>query len=113
MRAKDVMTSDVVTVDPEMDVTTVAKILLDHHISAVPVVDAHGHVLGVVSEGDFMRRSECDPGRSWWLSLVADRTARFVHRRGTRAKDIMTQDVISVSEEASLSEVARSSSLNT
>ena len=107
MQAKDVMTPDVITVDPEMDVTTVAKILLNHRISAVLVADEHGHVVGVVSEGDLMRRSERDPGRSWWLSLVADRTARFVHRSDTRAKDIMTHDVISIREEASLSDVAR------
>ena len=107
MQAKDIMTPDVITVDPEMDVTSVAKILLNHRISAVLVVDEHGRVVGVVSEGDLMRRSERDPGHSWWLSLVADRTAKFAHRQGTRAKEIMTHDVISTGEAASLSEVAR------
>ena len=107
MQAKDVMTPDVITIDPEMDVTAVAKILLNHRISAVLVVDEHGHVVGVVSGGDLMRRSERDPGRSWWLSLVADRTVKFVHRHDTRARDIMTHDVISTREGASLSDVAR------
>jgi CBS domain-containing protein len=106
MQAKDVMTPDVITVDPEMDVTTVAKILLNHRISGVLVVDEHGQVIGVVSEGDLMRRSERDPGRSWWLSLVADRTAKFVHRQSARAKDVMTHDVIYIGKEASLSEIA-------
>ena len=107
MLARDIMTEDVISIDREMDVTSIAKILLDHRISAVPVVDEHGCVVGVVSEGDLMRRSGRDPGRSWWLSLVADRTTNFVHRHGTRAADIMSRDVISVSEEASLSDVAR------
>ncbi len=107
MQAKDVMTTNVVTVDPESDVATVARILLDRRISAVPVVDRDGRVMGIVSEGDLMRRSECARGRSWWLSLVADTTAKFIHTHGTRAKDVMTHDIVSVEEEASLSEVAR------
>ena len=49
MQAKDIMTPDVITVDPEMDVTSVAKILLNHRISAVLVVDEHGRVVGVVA----------------------------------------------------------------
>ncbi|HML90844.1 CBS domain-containing protein [Methyloceanibacter sp.] len=107
MRAKDVMTTDVITIDPEVDVTSVAKILLDHRISAVLVSNENGDVLGVVSEGDLMRRSERDPGRSWWLSLAANSTDRFVRRHGTRAKDIMSRDVISVTQDASLADVAR------
>ncbi len=106
MQAKDIMTPDVITVDPEMDVTSIARILLNHRISAVLVVDEHGHVLGVVSEGDLMRRSGRDPGRSWWLSLVADPKKKFLHREGARAKDIMTHDVIYTGKEASLSKIA-------
>ena len=106
MQAKDIMTPDVITVDPEMDVTSIAKIMLNHRISAVLVLDEHGHVLGVVSEGDLMRRSGRDPGRSWWLSLVANPKMSFLHREGARAKDIMTRDVICTGKEASLSEIA-------
>lgn len=106
MQAKDIMTPDVITVDPEMNVTSIAKILLNHRISAVLVVDEHGHVLGVVSEGDLMRRSGRDPGRSWWLSLVADPKMKFLRGEGARAKDIMTHDVIYTGKEASLSEIA-------
>lgn len=107
MQAADVMTTEVVTVDPEADVTAVAKALLDHRISAAPVVQRDGRVVGIVSEGDLMRRSKLAPKRSWWLSLVADPTAEFVRDRGTRARDIMTSAVITVSDTTPLSEVAR------
>lgn len=107
MQAKDVMTTDVVTVDPESDVASVARLLLDRRISAAPVVDRDGHVVGIVSEGDLMRRSECASGHSWWLSLVADLTAEFIRSHGTRARDIMTRDVVSIGKEASLSDLAR------
>ncbi len=107
MQAKDVMTTEVVTVDPESDVTSVAKILFDRRISAAPVVDRDGRIVGIVSEGDLIRRTECPRGRSWWLALVADTTAEFVRTHGTRAKDVMTRHIISIGEEAPLSEVAR------
>lgn len=107
MQAKDIMTTDVVTIDPDSDVTNVAKTFLDHRISAAPVVDRNGVVVGVVSEGDLMRRARSAPKRSWWLSLVADPTAQFVRERGTRVRDIMTSTVVSVSAEISLSDAAR------
>ena len=106
MQAKDVMTTDVVTVDPESDVTSVAKTFLDHRISAAPVVDRDGVVVGVVSEGDLMRRARPAQRRSWWLSLVADSTAKFVREHGTRVRDIMTPTVVSVGAETPLSDIA-------
>jgi CBS domain-containing protein len=107
MQAKDFMTTDVVTVDPDSDVTSVAQTFLDHRISAAPVVDQDGVVIGVVSEGDLMRRARPETRRSWWLSLVADPTTEFVRNRGTRARDIMTPTVVSVIGKTSLSDVAR------
>lgn len=107
MQAKDVMTTDVITVDPESDVTEVAKTFLDHRISAAPVMDQDGVVIGVVSEGDLMRRMRSAHRRSWWLLLVADPTAQFVRERGTRVRDIMSPEVISVGTETSLSHVAQ------
>ncbi|TIU56171.1 MAG: CBS domain-containing protein, partial [Mesorhizobium sp.] len=58
MRAKDVMTAKVVTVSPDHSVRHAARIMLDHRISGMPVVDDGGRVVGIVSEGDFLRRSE-------------------------------------------------------
>jgi CBS domain-containing protein len=101
------MTTEVVTVDPETEVFDVARVLLAHRISAAPVVDSGGCVLGMVSEGDLMRRAECGPGRKWWLSLVADKTAEFVRTHGTRARDVMTRDVVTIDREAALAEIVR------
>lgn len=69
------------TVDAESDVTNVAKTFLDHRISAAPVVDRNGVVLGAVSEGDLMRRARSAHRRSWWLSLRA-RHARSEIKHG-------------------------------
>lgn len=60
MQAKDIMTRSVITVKPDAKIEEIAKILLTHRISAVPVVDSKGAILGVVSEGDLMRRRETD-----------------------------------------------------
>ena len=73
MKAADVMTTNVVTVGPDTSVRQVADILLSHRISAVPVVSECGELLGIVSEGDLIRRTESDTERrrSWWLELIA------------------------------------------
>jgi len=112
MQVKDVMTRDVATVTRETPVEEIAKLLLARHISAVPVVDDAGRVLGLVSEGDLMRRvADPDkPRRSWWLELFAEpraSAADFVKTHGRTAADIMTRDIVSVSEDMRVGEVAR------
>lgn len=107
MQAKDIMTPDVLFVTPEVDTGRIAQLLLEHRISGVPVVDEGGRVLGIVSEGDLIRRAECDRGRSWWLSLFADPTLNFTRAYGTRARDLMSRNVVSVEEDAPLATIAR------
>ena len=63
MQAADIMTTDVISVGTEDDVNTIAKLLLEHHISAVPVVDEQCRVLGIVSEGDLMQRIKTEEGQ--------------------------------------------------
>lgn len=111
MQAKDVMTTHVVTVGPETPVAEIARRLIDRRISAVPVVDADGRPLGIVSEGDLMRRPEVEGQRhpSWWLSLFTDAAAKateYVRSRGGTARDVMTRKVLSVDEGASLEHIA-------
>ena len=112
MKAKDIMTSRVVTVGPDEPVTAIAQKLTDHHISAVPVVEGDGTLLGIVSEGDLLRRPEIGtekPSGSWWLNLwrdPSDLAEDFTKAHGKTARDVMTAPVISVGPEASLSEVA-------
>ena len=69
MKAADVMTDGVVSVDPDLTVEDVAKLMLARGISAVPVIGTHGQLVGMVSEGDLMRRGEIgtQKRRSWWL----------------------------------------------
>ena len=111
MQAKDVMTSPVVTVSPEASVTDVAKLLLERHISAAPVVDGSGGLLGVVSEGDLMRRPESGTERrpSWWLTLLSDpqdEARDYLKSHGLHARDVMTRNVLTVEEDTSLQEIA-------
>lgn len=113
MIAKDVMTTNVVTVEMQTTVSDIAKLLLERNISAVPVVDPQGKIAGIVSEGDLMRRPETDTDtrkRSWWLSLMADRDAlagEYSKSHGRRASDVMTGKVLVVEEETPLSEIAQ------
>ncbi|MGE0716933.1 MAG: CBS domain-containing protein, partial [Alphaproteobacteria bacterium] len=68
MKARDVMTAPVVTVGPDTSVTEIARLLVERGISAVPVVDDAGRPVGIVSEGDLLRRAEIgtEKRRSWW-----------------------------------------------
>jgi len=110
MKAREVMTPNVVSVPAGMGVPEVAKLLLERRISAVPVVDASEHVVGVISEGDLIRRPEIgtDKPRSRWLSFFMsdeDRARDFMKTHGLHAKDVMSQPVVSVSPEATLTDV--------
>lgn len=111
MKAKDVMTTGVLSVSPTAKVSEIAEILYEHHISAVPVIDAGGKLMGIVSEGDLLHRGELgtERKRSWWLTLFTDSEQRandYVKSHAQMAKDIMTKEVISVKEEAPLSDIA-------
>lgn len=111
MRARDVMTSPVVTAPADATVKDLVELMLKHRISAVPIVDSSGAPLGIVSEGDLIRRSEIgtEQKESWWLWLVGGRMAMtedFIKAHGTRASDIMSTEVIAVAPEATLAEIA-------
>ncbi|MDR5867491.1 CBS domain-containing protein [Halomonas koreensis] len=109
MRAADVMTPHVITVSPDSEVRQIASLLLEHGISAVPVVDDDQRLLGIVSEGDLIRRLENeDTPHSWWLRLFAsgDQAADYVRTHGRLAGEIMTPDPVSVDEDAPLHEIA-------
>jgi len=119
MRAMDVMTPDVITVDPDTSVQAVAKLLSERGISGVPVVDAADQLVGIVSEGDLLHRVETGTDRrperltgrrrSWWLDTIAsnEELARdYAKSHGRTAKDVMTRDVISVTDTTELADVA-------
>ena len=111
MQAKDVMTIDVVTVSPDTEVSDIAKLLLERHISALPVVDGDGGVVGIVSEGDLLlqRETDTEKHRNWWLGFLVgneQRAAEYSKSHGTKASEIMSREVVTVNEDAQLGDIA-------
>jgi len=111
MQARDVMVSPVITVKQSCTVREVAKIFIEQRISGVPVVDDQGKLVGIVSEGDLMHRSEADTERkrSWWLhALTPDETlaADYVKAHACRVADVMTRHVITAAPDTPLREIA-------
>ncbi|MBZ9962168.1 MULTISPECIES: CBS domain-containing protein [unclassified Mesorhizobium] len=109
--AKDVMTSPVIAVGPDSTVDEVAGILLSHGISAVPVID-RGALLGIVSEGDLIRRAEigtAPQGCSWWLHLFTNNAVQaegYVKSHSDHVVDVMTLQVATVVESTPVAEIA-------
>jgi CBS domain-containing protein len=110
MRAHQIMTKDCISVTPHTTIEEAAKIMLQTHISGLPVLDEAGTLVGVVSESDFLRRSEIGTGRKRpaWLQFFlgpGKAAADFVRERGRRVEDVMTPDPITVDEETPLEEL--------
>ncbi len=111
MRAKDVMTGDVLTVSADADIFEAADLLLSSRVSAMPVVDQNDRIIGIVSEADLMKRAEIGtaPHKSWLLRLLSDdisKAAAYVRSHSRHVGDVMTKEVVTVAENASLGEVA-------
>jgi CBS domain-containing protein len=111
----DVMTTNVITVDQNKSVQEVATLLSERSISGVPVVDSQNRLVGIVTEGDLLHRVETGTERrprrrrSWWLDTFGpdEELARnYVKAHGRTVKDVMTSDVISVSDTAELADIA-------
>jgi CBS domain-containing protein len=110
MKAGDIMTRNVITIDADSTVAQAAQRMLDHRISGMPVVDDTGRVIGIISEGDLLHRAETGTKRrkSWWLGLVAGASSQaenFTREHGRTVRDVMSANVISVDENADLNEV--------
>lgn len=111
MRAVEVMTTKVITVGENASVAEVAKILAERGISAVPVVDKENRVIGMVSEGDLLHRTETgtEKRRSWWLEMMASTNqlaGDYIKSHSANVNDVMTRDVISVSDTTPLADIA-------
>ena len=112
MKAADIMVKDVFTVRPEASVREVASLMLERRISGVPVVDSERRVLGIISEGDLIRRPEIGTYKSptGWLTvfLSRDESARdFVKTHGLLAKEVMSRPAICVAPETPLADIVR------
>ena len=110
MRAQDIMTEEVVCIGIKESVFDAAELLLGANVSAAPVVNDKGAVVGVVSEADLIRRAEIDTAakKSWLARLMDSETSAahdFVSSHARRVADVMTREVVTASEDATLREL--------
>lgn len=112
LRARDLMTTEVVTVPPATPATSLARLLAERGISAAPVTDPEGRLLGIVTEADLLRRlagAENKPA-GWLRGLFRnpDRQAeRYAKTHGMEARDVMTEEVVAVEPDATAEHCAR------
>ena len=110
MRAHQIMTRKVITVGPDCSIADAANLMLRNHVSGLPVLDKVGDLIGIVSEGDFLRRSEIGTQRkrpSWlqFLTSTGRLADEFVDERGRKIGDVMTRDPVTVSDDTPLDEM--------
>jgi CBS domain-containing protein len=99
--ASTIMTTKVVTVTPETSVAETARLLLEHKISAVPVIDNEQGVVGIVSEGDLLGRPPAGSLRGWWLRLFSESATcleQIATARDLKARDVMASPAVTVGE---------------
>jgi CBS domain-containing protein len=111
MQAADIMTTSVVTVAPDATAQEAAALMLRSRVSALPVVEPSGKLVGIVSEGDLIRRAELgtERERSWWLELLtSNRTlaADYVKSHGRKVSELMTRNVVTASPDTPVNAIA-------
>src|SRR5580704_6553465 len=111
MKAADVMVSNVISVGSQASVQEVAEVLLRNRVSGVPVTGSQGELIGIVSEGDLMRRPEAGTQRrhSWWLHLVASKeglASEYIKSHSRKVVDVMSRNVVTASPETPIGDVA-------
>jgi len=117
MRAHQIMTRTVVTATPETTILEAAKIMLERHVSGLPVIDAAGKLVGIVSEGDFLRRSEIGTQRKRgrWLTFLlgpGEQATSFVREYGRKVSEGMTRDPLTITEDTTLEEIVQTMEKN-
>jgi len=110
MKAEDVMTRDVISIAPDATILQAARLMLQHHISGLPVVDKDGNLVGVLSEGDFLRRHETrtEVRRSRWLEFLMGPgriAAEYSHSHGSKVSEVMTTNVHTVTNDTALEDI--------
>jgi CBS domain-containing protein len=112
MQAQDIMTKDVATVRPDTALADAIAIMLDRHVSGLPVVDRDGRLVGVLTEGDLLRRTETgtEPAHARWLDFILGPgrlAAEYVRTHGRQVENLMTEDVVTVAPETPLTDIVR------
>jgi CBS domain-containing protein len=110
MQVRDVMTQKVISVGVDEATVKAARMMLQNKVSGLPVVDADGNLVGIVTEGDFLRRGELGTQRQRpkWLEFLVGpgRLAdEYVHASGRKVREVMTEDPCTVSEDDTLEKV--------
>jgi CBS domain-containing protein len=110
MKASEVMTRDVLTVGPQTAVAEAIRLMLDNSVSGLPVLADNGKVVGILTEGDLLRRSETgtERHRPRWLEILMGpgrMAGEYIRTHGRRVEEIMTTDLISVAPDTPLDEV--------
>ncbi len=112
MKAADIMTTRVLTTHSDATIAEAIRLMLQHRISGLPVVDKSGSLVGMVTEGDFLRRTEVgtERRRPRWLQFVLGphRLAdEYVHTHGRKVGDVMTKEVVSAEPDMPVDEIVR------
>jgi CBS domain-containing protein len=115
MLVESIMTTPVISVEPSASIAAAARLMLGQRISGLPVVGSDGTLVGMVSEGDFLRRGELgtERKRSWWLEFlvgpgkVAD---EYVHAHGRKVAEVMATNVVTIGRDATLDDVVETMS---
>jgi CBS domain-containing protein len=110
MKAEDIMTRRVISIGPDATIFEAVRLMLQHRISGLPVVDASDSLIGMVTEGDFLRRAEIgtERHRPRWFEFVLGPgrgAAEYTHSHGRKVEEIMSTEPYSVSEETPVEEV--------
>ena len=112
MKARDIMTSPVLSVEPDAAILQAVRIMLQRRISGLPVMDSEGHLLGIVTEGDLLRRAETGTQRKrgGWLEFLVGPgklAEEYAHAHGRKVQDVMTPDPLTITEDTPLDEIVR------
>ena len=110
MKAADVMTRSVVSIKPDASITEMVKLMLDKRISGLPVIDDHGELVGIVTEGDCLRRTETgtERKRPRWLEFLTgpERLANeYIRAHSRKVADVMTETPITIAEDTAVDEI--------
>jgi CBS domain-containing protein len=112
MKAGDIMSARVVSISPDAGVLEAVRLMLQNHISGLPVIDASGALVGVVTEGDFLRRAETgtERKRPRWLEFLVgpNRLAEeYVESHARKVGEVMTREPITITEDTPLDEIVQ------
>lgn len=111
LSARDLMTAEVVTSPPETPVTALIRLFTDRGVSAVPITDPSGTLLGIVTESDLVRRlADEDEQPTGWLARLTDRpnarAERYARSHGATAREVMTDKVVTVGPDDAANHIA-------